>query len=90
MSITDLAKDKVILIDWILKQEKAQNLKSLLQLTESIDNETANLSRNAGYRGKGIPVSMSQLRTNFAEAISQIERGEFKSLEDVEQESDKW
>jgi hypothetical protein len=90
MSITDLAKDKIVLIDWILKQEKSHNLKAVLQLTENIDQEAANLARNAGYRGKGIPVSMSQLKANLLLAIAQVERGEAKSLDEVEQESDKW
>jgi hypothetical protein len=90
MSITDLAKEKIILIDWILKQEKTQNIKAVSQLIDKLDKEADHLSRTAGYRGKGIPVSMAQLQSNLKHALEQIQQGAFKTLDEVENESDKW
>ncbi len=90
MSQSDFAKEKLMLIEWIVRQDKIQNLKSVTTFIESMDKESSDSAKVAGYRHKGIKVTMAQLKESIAESVRQIESGEVIPFENLEQDSDRW
>jgi hypothetical protein len=90
MSTTDHAREKIMIIDWILRQEKSQNIKLFADLIEKLDKESAQSVKVVGYRAKGISVTWSQLLERVKDSMEEIESGKSISLDALEQESDKW
>lgn len=90
MSASDLAKEKLVLIDWIIRNEKASQIKSLSDFVHKMDNDSKESLKIAGYRAKGIPVTFSQLHQYVMDSLEEIENGKFISLEQLEHDSDQW
>jgi hypothetical protein len=90
MSATDFAKEKLQIIDWILKQENSQNLKAVADIIQRLEKESAESIRIIGYRAKGIPVTLNQLLASAKDSLDEIARGEAISLEKLEHDSDQW
>jgi hypothetical protein len=90
MSVTDNAKEKIQIIDWVIKQENLQNLKAVSELILRMDKESVESVRIVGYRSKGIAVTMSQLIVSVKDALDEMARGEEITLENLEQDSDQW
>lgn len=90
MSTSDFAKEKLILVDWILHQDKLSNLKAISLLIETIDQEKSDSVMIEGYRAKGVSCTTTQLKDSIIESMKEIESMEFISLDRLEQESDLW
>ena len=43
-----------------------------------------------GYEASGLPIGKDKFIADIKEAVNQIERGEFLSLEELEKESESW
>jgi hypothetical protein len=87
---TDLSKEKLQLIEWILKQEKASCLKSISELIVKIENQSADSSKIVGYRSKGLRVTKAELIKSINESLGQIQENKLVDLEKVEHDSDQW
>jgi hypothetical protein len=90
MSATDNAREKIQIIDWIIRQENAGNLKAISELIQRIEKDSAESVRIVGYKAKGGPVTMSQLILNVKDSLDEIARGESITLENLENDSDQW
>jgi hypothetical protein len=90
MSATDNAREKIQIIDWIIRQENTSNLKAISELIQRIEKESAESVRIVGYKAKGVPVTMSQLILNVKDSLDEIARGESITLENLENDSDQW
>lgn len=90
MSVTDSAKEKLLIIDWVLRQEKSQNLKAMSEMIAQIDRDSADSVKVIGYRAKGLSVTFSQLVSSIKDSIQEIEENKVISLDDLEHESDQW
>jgi hypothetical protein len=87
---TDLSKEKLQLIEWILKQEKASCLKSISDLIVRLENQSADSSKIVGYRSKGLRVTKAELIKSISESLTQIEENKLVDLDTVERNSDQW
>jgi|GEM_PF-1266914 hypothetical protein len=90
MNPLDNAKEKLSLIDWIVKQDKLQQLKAVATFIESLDKESTDSAKVVGYRHKGAKVTMAQLKERIAESVRLIEKNQVVSFESLEQDSDRW
>jgi hypothetical protein len=90
MSATDFAKEKLLIIDWVLRQDNSQNLKTLSDIINRLEKESAESVRIIGYRAKGIPITLNQLISAVKDSLDEIQRGEEISLDKLEHESDQW
>lgn len=90
MSATDFAKEKLQIIDWVIRQEGSQNLKAVSDIIQRLEKESAESIRIIGYRAKGVPVTMNQLLASVKESLDEIARGEAITLEKLEHDSDQW
>jgi hypothetical protein len=87
---SDLSKEKLQLIEWILKQEKASCLKSISDLIVRLENQSADSSKIVGYRSKGLRVTKAELIKSISESLAQIEENKLVDLDAVERDSDQW
>lgn len=90
MSATDYAREKIQIIDWIIRQENANNLKAVSEFIQRMEKESAESVRIVGYRAKGVAVTLNQLIVSIQSSLDEIARGEEISLENLEQDSDQW
>jgi hypothetical protein len=87
---TDLNKEKLALIEWIVRQEKPAALKPLLDALAQVDKETEDINRIVGYRSRGVRVTRKQLVDSLIEGIRNLDSEKLISLDQIEQESDQW
>lgn len=87
---TDINKEKLALIEWIIKQDKYASLKPVLDAIAQVDKETENINRIVGYRSRGVRVTRKQLIDSLMEGIKALDKEELISLDRLEQESDQW
>ncbi len=86
----DLSKEKLQLIEWILKQEKPSTLKSISDLIAKLENQSADSSKIVGYRSKGLRVTKAELIKSISESLAQIEENKIVDIESIERDSDQW
>jgi hypothetical protein len=86
----DLSREKLLLIEWVVKQESAHPIKALSRMVHDIDKETSDSNRLAGYRSRGLRVSTGQLVESIRHSLEEIANGDSVSLDRLEQDSDQW
>jgi hypothetical protein len=67
-------------VDEVFITEVYQKMKTIISAEEPI----------VGYEASGSPITKNHFIADTKEAVTQIERGEFLSLEDLEKESESW
>ena len=86
----DIYREKLQLIEWIVKQEKMASLKLLSEIMAGMDRAAEDEGRVVGYRARGLRVTRSQLVDVLHKALADLDKSKLVSLETLEQESDKW
>ncbi len=86
----EISKEKLQLIEWILKQEKLAALKPLSEIIAAMERDTADSNRVVGYRSRGVRVTHKELVQSLALASNNLEEKTLLSLENIEVQSDKW
>lgn len=86
----DLSKEKLQLIEWILKQDQTASLKPLKEAITAMEQDVADTNRIVGQRSRGLRVTRKQLVERLIEAIRTLDEMPLVSLETLEQDSDKW
>ena len=87
---SDITKEKLALIEWIVRQDKPAALKPLLDALAQVDKDTEDINRIVGYRSRGVRVTRKQLVDSLIEGIKALESEKLISLDQIEQESDQW
>ena len=90
MSIADINKEKLVAIEWILKQDNPQHVKTISNLIQKIERDALEATKIAGYRPKALPVLTSQLKESILLSLKEIENQQYISIDRLEQESDQW
>jgi len=90
MTNQDLSKEKLLLIEWIIRQDKLQALKSVIDHVQRMDKESSDSAKVAGYRARGLRVTASELVESIRHSLLEIEKGHTITLDQLEQESDQW
>ncbi|TAJ05749.1 hypothetical protein DMA11_23295 [Marinilabiliaceae bacterium JC017] len=70
-----------------LHQLDEECINEIYQKMHSIIEENDSI---VGYEASGEPIKKSQFIADIREAETQIEKGQFTTIEDVEKESEKW
>ncbi|MFN0031557.1 MAG: hypothetical protein ACKVOR_05305 [Flavobacteriales bacterium] len=86
----DIHREKLQLIEWILKQEKMAMLKPLHDAIAAMDRDTDDAGRVVGYRARGLRVTRKQLVDSIRMALDELDEVPLITLESLEQDSDKW
>ena len=86
----DISKEKLQLIEWILKQEKMTALKPLTEIILALERDTADTNKIVGYRSRGVRVTYKELVQSLVVAINNLEDETLVGLEAIELQSDKW
>jgi type II secretory pathway component PulC len=85
-----LELSKLELIDWIVRQEKAEQLQPLLDVIRNADIKEQDKSKIVGYRVKGQRITKEMLVMSIQQSLDQIADGEVQALSEIEKESEQW
>lgn len=88
--MTDLNEEKLLLIDWIIKQDKLSSLEKVKKVISDHDNEARDSSKIVGQTPKGSRVSKKVLVERLARSIQELQSSELLSLDDLENQSEQW
>ncbi|MFN8863401.1 MAG: hypothetical protein ACK5W1_03735 [Flavobacteriales bacterium] len=86
----DLSGEKLQIIEWVTRQDKAGSLLKVLSLIGQLDNETVDGARIMGYRKGGAIVRGKELSDSLSEGLTDIQNGNLISLDQIESESEQW
>jgi hypothetical protein len=86
----EVQEAKLELIEWVMRQEKAEQLTPLLEVIRNADHHARDKSKIVGYRTKGQQVTKEMLISSVQLALAQIMDGEVIALTEVEKESEQW
>jgi hypothetical protein len=86
----EVQEAKLELIEWVMRQEKAEQLSPLLEVIRNADHHARDKSKIVGYRAKGQQVTKEMLINSVELALVQIMDGEVIALTDIEKESEQW
>jgi type II secretory pathway component PulC len=85
-----LELSKLELIDWIVRQEKAEQLQPLLDVIRNADIKEQDKSKIVGYRVKGQRITKEMLVMSIQQSLDQIADGEVQALSEIEKDSEQW
>lgn len=86
----DINNDKIELIEWIINQEDANQLKRLKTLITEWDSDSQDINKVVGQTTKGVRVTKQMLVQKIMQSLKDIENNQLIDIEDLEQESEKW
>lgn len=86
----DINNDKIELIEWIINQEDANQLKRLKTLITELDSDSQDINKVVGQTTKGVRVTKQMLVQKIMQSLKDIENNQLMDIEDLEQESEKW
>lgn len=86
----DINNDKIELIEWIINQEDANQLKKLKTLITELDSDSQDINKVVGQTTKGVRVTKQMLVQKIMQSLKDIENNQLIDIEDLEQESEKW
>lgn len=90
MQHSEIQQMKLKLIEWVIRQESAEGLQSVINQVNNFDKNLEDSSKLVGFRSNGLRVHKEQLVILLQEALDQYESGNVKSIEDFEKESELW
>ncbi len=76
--------------DFIHSHLHQLNEEFISELYQKINSFVKEENPVVGYSASGKPISKKQLISGLKEAEKQIERGEYTTIEELEEESEKW
>ncbi|MFO0360997.1 MAG: hypothetical protein ACK500_04160 [Flavobacteriales bacterium] len=86
----DLSGEKLQIIEWVTRQDKAGSLLKVLSLIGQLDNETVDGARIMGYRKGGAIVRGKELSDSLSEGLEDMKNGNLISMDQIESESEQW
>lgn len=85
-----MEKDKLAIIEWVLKQEKASSLSPLLKLIQQTDEKVLDDNKLVGFRKPGRRMTKKELIESIRLSLNELASNDLISLDELEQESDQW
>lgn len=86
----DIQKEKLAIIEWVVKQEKSSALSPILALIQKNDNQILDDNKLVGYRKPGRRINKKELIESIKASLDDLMKGNIESLDQVEAESDQW
>lgn len=86
----DIQKEKLAIIEWVVKQEKSSSLSPILALIQKNDNQILDDNKLVGYRKPGRRINKKELIESIKASLDDLIKGNIESLDQVEAESDQW
>ncbi len=86
----DINEEKLLLIEWILKQEKLSAIEKVKKVISDLDHEARDSSKIVGQTPKGSRVSKKMLVERLARSIQDFHSNGLISLDDLENQSEQW
>lgn len=86
----DIQKEKLAIIEWVVKQEKSSSLSPILALIQKNDNQILDDNKLVGYRKPGRRINKKELIESIKSSLDDLMKGDIESLDQVEAESDQW
>jgi len=86
----DIQKEKLAIIEWVVKQEKSSALSPILALIQKNDNQIIDDNKLVGYRKPGRRITKKELIESIKSSLDDLAKGDVHSLDQVEAESDQW
>ena len=86
----DIQKEKLAIIEWVVKQEKSSSLSPILALIQKNDNQILDDNKLVGYRKPGRRINKKELIESIQASLEELMKGDIESLDQVEAESDQW
>jgi len=86
----NLSAEKLHIIDWVVRQDKAGTLQKVIAMIGELENETIDSMRVVGYRKGGVVVTGKDLAATLAEGMAAYRENNVRSLDEVESESEQW
>jgi len=86
----DFSSEKLAIVEWVIRQDKAGHLHKVLALIEQMEHETVDAKRVMGYRRGGSVVTGEELAATLRNGLEEILDGRIIPLDEVERESEQW
>ena len=86
----NIPKEKLRLIEWIVKESNEENLAEVAAFVERLSQDSNLAAKIMGYRRRGVPVTWQQMKETLQASISSCVNGDCVSLDSLEKESDNW
>jgi hypothetical protein len=83
-------RDKLTIIEWVLKQEKASALSPLLKLIQQTDEKVLDDNKLVGFRKPGRRITKKELIVSIRASLEELAANDLIALDELEQESDQW
>ena len=86
----NIPKEKLRLIEWIVKETNEENLAEVTAFVERLSQDSDLAAKIMGFRRRGVPVTWQQMKESLHDSIQVCLNGGAISLETLEKESDTW
>ncbi len=87
---SEIQKDKLQIIEWIVSQDKLSALKPLKDAIAAMEKDKEDTNEIVGYLSHGVRVTRKQLVQTLLDSVNNLDEKSLIKLEEIEQQSDKW